>query len=98
MPASVYGLYVFELAESRAHDRFKLVELRQMLTRELAEPEWRTADVRSLEERMHTVQLNLDALQAAHACVDELASELAILSAGTEQEKAERNTSVPWNS
>lgn len=85
-------LDVFNLAESRLHDNLKMRELSQVLTSEWAEAESRIVEVRRLEEREGASEENLEVLSALREGVDELAAERVLLTARSENEKAQCET------
>lgn len=68
------------------------MELRLVLTSEQAEAESKMANVRRLEEHVHTAEEDSRALHVARAHVHELTAERASLTAGTEYGKAEQDT------
>lgn len=82
-------LDVFCLLENGWRDRLTLMELRRVLTNKRAEAESSVPEALRLKERVCVAEEDSEAHCVVHVRVDELKAELASLTAGTEQEKAE---------
>lgn len=80
------GLDVLHLAELGLCDRITMIELRWVETSEWAESELRMAEVCRLEEQVRTAEEDLEALGKERARVDELTTERASLTVGTERQ------------
>lgn len=88
------GLDALWLLEYSLRDLLILINLLCDFMSEWAEAEWRTAEVRWLEERVQAADAYTEALCEVGVCIDELNDERESLTTWTEKAKVELNGSV----
>lgn len=92
LPAPNNGFDVLHLAECGLRNRIMLKRRCRVSNDKPVGVESKAAEIRRLEERMRTDEEDSEVLRVAHARVDELTAQRALLAAGTLRAKADRDT------